>query len=292
MLTTESTNEEFLDFFKKHRDELSKRLTTLLLKKHRREILSLLKKGTEIPPLFGMLKLPEATLYMMPIGIKPAKVNFQITSLACFMIMNDLREQTPVFITDSTPHIIMFSAHAVRRYKERIGINPETKFIDICKHMIQNGCSRPRIFGDMSKIYGSNIHRRQINLATVNGAFMGYVDAKTEVMHADTFLSSNELRNDQLYLDASKSEDLILWKSVREAYAKGEITLDELKSKSEIFCTNIAISEGRIIKLTQEEAKIRNEHNKETISDPEFLKKAKDENIKRYNNKIRRKGYR
>ena len=121
MITSESSNREFHRFFDEHRDELSKRLLGLLLNKHRRTILSLLKKGAEIPPIWGMLKLPEATLYMLPIGIKPAKVNFQVTSLSCFMVMKDLREQTPVFITDSKPHVIMYSAHAVRDIKNGWG---------------------------------------------------------------------------------------------------------------------------------------------------------------------------
>ena len=291
MITSESKNREFHRFFDEHRDELTKRLVGLLLNKHRRNILSLLKKGAEIPPIWGMLKLPEATLYMLPIGIKPAKVNFQVTSLSCFMIMKDLRKQTPVFITDSNPHVIMYSAHAVRRYKERMDIEPETDFVDVCKHMFLNGCSRPRLFGDMSKIYGSNINRRQISFTSVNGAYMGYVDGKTEVIYADTFLSTDELRNDQLYLNVNKSEDLILWKFVREAFAKGEISLEELKSKTESSSTDIAISEGRIIKLTPEEARLRDEENKKAISDPAYIEKAKEENRKRYNNKIRRKGY-
>ena len=242
MITSESTNREFHRFFDEHRDELSKRLLGLLLHKHRRTILSLLKKGAEVPPIWGTLKLPEATLYMLPIGIKPAKVNFQVTSLSCFMVMKDLREQTPIFITDSKPHVLMYSAHAVRRYKERIGLDPETDYIDVCKHMFLNGCSRPRMFGDMSKIYGSNINHRQINFISVNGAYMGYADGNTEVFHAETFLSSNELREDQLFLDASKSEDLTLWKAAREAFARGEITSKELESQTERLSTDIAIS--------------------------------------------------
>lgn len=291
MITSESTNREFHRFFDENRNELSKRLLGLLLNKHRRTILSLLKKGAEIPPIWGTLKLPEATLYMLPIGIKPAKVNFQVTSLSCFMVIKDLREQTPVFVTDSKPHVLMYSAHAVRRYKERIGLNPETEYIDVCKHMFLNGCSRPRMFGDMSKIYGSNINRRQMNFISVNGAYMGYADGNTEVFHAETFLSSNELREDQLFLDASKSEDLVLWKAAREAFAKGEITSEELESQAEKLSTDIAISEGRIIKLTPEEARRRDEENKKAISDPKYLEKAKEENRHKYANKVRRKGY-
>ena len=291
MITSESTNREFHRFFDENRNELSKRLLGLLLNKHRRTILSLLKKGAEIPPIWGTLKLPEATLYMLPIGIKPAKVNFQVTSLSCFMVIKDLREQTPVFVTDSKPHVLMYSAHAVRRYKERIGLNPETEYIDVCKHMFLNGCSRPRMFGDMSKIYGSNINRRQINFISVNGAYMGYADGNTEVFHAETFLSTNELREDQLFLDASKSEDLVLWKAAREAFAKGEITSEELESQAEKLSTDIAISEGRIIKLTPEEAGRRDEENKKAISDPKYLEKAKEENRHKYANKVRRKGY-
>ena len=291
MITSESSNKEFQRFFQEHRDELAKRLVGLLLNKYRRTIISLLKKGAEIPPIWGMLKLPEATLYMLPIGIKPAKVNFQVTSLTCFMVMKDLREQTPVFITDSKPHVIMYNAHAVRRYKERMGISPETEFVDVCKNMFLNGCSRPKMFGDMSKIYGTNINHRQIQFISVNGAYMGYADTKTEVFHANTFLSTNELRNDQLYLDASKSEDLILWKSAREAFAKGEITLEQLERLSDGCSTDIAVSDGRIIKLTPEEARQRDEENKKAISDPAFLEKAKEDNRQRYNNKLCRKGY-
>lgn len=291
MITSESTNREFHRFFDEHREELSKRLSGLLLNKHRRTILSLLKRGAEIPPIWGMLKLPEATLYMLPIGIKPAKVNFQVTSLSCFMVMKDLREQTPVFITDSKPHVIMYSAHAVRRYKERMGIDSETDYIDVCKHMFLNGCSRPRLFGDMSKIYGTNINRREISIISMNGAYMGYADGKTEVFHAETFLSSDELRKDQLFLDASKSEDLKLWKSAREAFAKGEITSEELQCQSVGFSSDIAVSDGKIIKLSPEEARRRDEENKKAISDPEYLEKAKEENRQRYNNKVRRKGY-
>ena len=196
-----------------------------------------------------------------------------------------------MFVTDSKPHVIMYSAHAVRRYKERMGLNSEMEFVDVCKHMFINGCSRPRLFGDMSKIYGSNINHRQINFISVNGAYMGYADGNTEVLHSETFLSSNELRKDQLYLDASKSEDLILWKSAREAFAKGEITLEELKYPTESLSTDVAVSEGRIIKLSPEEARIRDEQNKKAISSPEYLEKSIEENRLRFNNKARRKGY-
>ena len=291
MLTSQSSNRDFHRYFGEHIDELTKRLIGLLLNKHRRTILALLKKGAEIPPIWGMLKLPEATLYMLPIGIKPAKENFQITSLSSFLIMKDLREQTPVLVTNSKPHVIMYSAHAVRRYKERMMLNPETEFVDVCKHMMLNGCSRPRVFGDMSKIYGSNTNHRQIKIISVNGTYMGYADGISQVLHAETFLSSNELRKDQLYLDASKSEDLALWKSTREAFAKGEITLEELKNQSESLSTDIAVSEGRIIKLSPEEARIRDEKNRNSISSPEYLEKSKEENRLRFNNKARRKGY-
>ena len=291
MLTSESSNRDFHRYFGEHIDELTKRLNGLLLNKHRRTILALLKKGAEIPPIWGTLKLPEATLYMLPIGIKPAKENFQITSLSSFLIMKDLREQTPVLVTNSKPHVIMYSAHAVRRYKERMMLNPETEFVDVCKHMMLNGCSRPRVFGDMSKIYGSNTNHRQIKIISVNGTYMGYADGISQVLHAETFLSSNELRKDQLYLDASKSEDLALWKSTREAFAKGEITLEELKNQSESLSTDIAVSEGRIIKLSPEEARIRDEKNRNSISSPEYLEKSKEENRLRFNNKARRKGY-
>lgn len=291
MLTSESSNRDFHCYFGEHIDELTKRLIGLLLNKHRRTILALLKKGAEIPPIWGTLKLPEATLYMLPIGIKPAKENFQITSLSSFLIMKDLREQTPVLVTNSKPHVIMYSAHAVRRYKERMMLNPETEFVDVCKHMMLNGCSRPRVFGDMSKIYGSNTNHRQIKIISVNGTYMGYADGISQVFHAETFLSSNELTKDQLYLDASKSEDLALWKSTREAFAKGEITLEELKNQSESLSTDIAVSEGRIIKLSPEEARIRDEKNRNSISSPEYLEKSKEENRLRFNNKARRKGY-
>lgn len=120
---------------------------------------------------------------------------------------------------------------------------------------------------------------------------MGYADGISQVFHAETFLSSNELTKDQLYLDASKSEDLALWKSTREAFAKGEITLEELKNQSESLSTDIAVSEGRIIKLSPEEARIRDEKNKNSISSPEYLEKSKEENRLRFNNKARRKGY-
>ena len=291
MITTESSNREFHRFFDEHRDELSKRLLGLLLKKHRRTILSLLKRGAEIPPIWGMLKLPEATLYMLPIGIKRAKVNFQVTSLSCFMVMKDLREQTPVFITDSKPHVIMYGAHAIRRYKERMGLDAETEFVDVCKHMFLNGCINPRVFGDMSKIYGTNINRRELSIISTNGAYMGFADGKTEVFHAETFLSTDELRKDQLYLDASKSEDLKLWKSAREAFVKGEITTEELQRQLVCYPSDIAVSDGRIIKLSAEEARIRDEANKKAISDPELIEKAIEENKQRYKNKIRRKGY-
>lgn len=293
MITSESSNIDFQQFFSKYAKELANRLAGLLKNKYRRSILSLLKKGEAIPPIWGMLKLPEATLYMLPIGIKPAKENFQVTSTSCFMVMKDLREQTPVIITDSKPHVIMYSAHAVNRYKERIGLDPETEFVDVVKHMFVNGCSRPRIIGDMSKIHGTNYNHRSINIISLNGAFMGYADGNTEVMHAETFLSSNEFKEDQLFLDASKSEDLFEWKKINEAYAKGDITVGEIESQLQkiAYSDNIAISEGRIIELTPEEARLRDEENRKAITDPDLIKKAIEENRQKYNNKVRRKGY-
>lgn len=292
MITSESSNIEIHHFFDKHRGELLKRLYGLLFNKHRRAILSSFKRGAEIPPYFGMLKLPEATLYAHPIGIKPAKVNFQITSLACFMVIKDLREQTPVLITDSKPHVIMYSAHAVRRYKERMGLDPSTEFIDVCKHMILNGCiNTPRVYADMSKIYGTNIDHRELSVLTMNGAYKGFADGPTKVFHAETFLSTDELRDDQLYLNASKSEDLKLWRSDRESFAKGEISSEGLQCQTIESTSDIAVSDGKLIRLSPEEARLRDEENRKAISDPEYLEKAKEENRKRYNNKVHRKGF-
>jgi hypothetical protein len=292
MITSESTNKEFQRFFDEHREELSLRLAGLLKNKYRRAIISLLKKGAEIPPIWGMLKLPEATLYQLPIGIKPAKINFDVTSIASFMVMKDLRKQTPVLITDSEPRVIMYSAHAMARYKERMGMDPETDYLDVCKQMFLNGCSRPKLLADMSKIYGTDINHRQMYFITVNGVYMGYVDKKTEVLYADSFLSTEDLGDDQLYLNASKSEDLALWKEMKEAYAKGEINLKELKNYTQYTAyTDIGISDGQIVKLSPEELRIQNEENKKAITDPELIEKQKEENRQRYKNKIQRKGY-
>ena len=239
-----------------------------------------------------MLKLPEATLYQLPIGIKPAKINFDVTSIASFMVMKDLRKQTPVLITDSEPRVIMYSAHAMARYKERMGMDPETDYLDVCKQMFLNGCSRPKLLADMSKIYGTDINHRQMYFITVNGVYMGYVDKKTEVLYADSFLSTEDLGDDQLYLNASKSEDLALWKEMKEAYAKGEINLKELKNYTQYTTyTDIGISDGQIVKLSPEELRIQNEENKKAITDPELIEKQKEENRQRYKNKIQRKGY-
>lgn len=293
MLTSESSNIEFQQFFNNHYNELYSRLNGLLKNKYRRAILSLLKKGEDIPPIWGMLKLPEATLYMLPIGIKPAKGDFQVTSTSCFMVMKDLKEQTPVVIANSKPHVVMFSSHAVRRYKERIGLDSETEFVDVVKHMFVNGCSRPRILGDMSKIHGTSFNHRSISIVSMNGTFMGYADGNTEVMHAETFLSSKELKDDQLFLNASKSEDLLKWKKINEAYAKGDITVGEFESQLQKLrpSGDIAFSNGRIIELTPEEARLRNEENRKAITDPDLIKKAIEENRQKYNNKVRRKGY-
>lgn len=291
MLTSESNNREFHKFFDEHRNELAKRLAGLLVKKHRRAINALLKKGAEIPPIWGTLKLPETTIYTLPIGIKPAKVNFQVTSFVSFMIIKDLREQTPIIVTDSQPHVIMYSAHAVRRYRERMSLDSEMEFLEVCKHMSLNGCCSPRIIGDMSKIYGSRENRGQVSLISLDGAYMGFADGNTEVYHAETFLSANELRHDQRYLDASKSEDLALWKAAHEAYSRGEITWMELRKQSVGFTNNIAISEGRIVKLNPEEAKLRDEENKKMIESSEYIEQSKKENREKFNKKVQRKGY-
>ena len=57
------------------------------------------------------------------------------------------------------------------------------------------------------------------------------------------------------------------------------------------YSDNIAISEGRIIELTPEEARLRDEENRKAITDPDLIKKAIEENRQKYNNKVRRKGY-
>ena len=127
----------------------------------------------------------------------------------------------------------------------------------------------------------------------MNGTFMGYADGNTEVMHAETFLSSKELKDDQLFLNASKSEDLLKWKKINEAYAKGDITVGEFESQLQKLrpSGDIAFSNGRIIELTPEEARLRNEENRKAITDPDLIKKAIEENRQKYNNKVRRKGY-
>ena len=45
------------------------------------------------------------------------------------------------------------------------------------------------------------------------------------------------------------------------------------------------------MKLTSEEARLRDEANEKAMSDPQYFEKAKEENRQRYSNKVRRKGY-
>lgn len=125
----------------------------------------------------------------------------------------------------------------------------------------------------------------------MNGAYKGFADGPTKVFHAETFLSTDELRDDQLYLNASKSEDLKLWRSDRESFAKGEISSEGLQCQTIESTSDIAVSDGKLIRLSPEEARLRDEENRKAISDPEYLEKAKEENRKRYNNKVHRKGF-
>ncbi len=76
----------------------------------------------------------------------------------------------------------------------------------------------------------------------------------------------------------------------KESVEQGEITIEELERQAEKLSTDIAISEGRIIKLTPEEARKRDEENKRAISDPEYIEKEKQENRQKYIKKVRRKG--
>lgn len=291
MLTSESNNREIHRFFDEHRDELMVRLSGILKNKYRRTILSLLKKGAEVPPIWGMLKLPGVTLYMLPIGIKVVKGNIQVTSLSSFLIMKELREQKTIMITDSTPHAIIFSSHAIRRYKERMDLAPETEFIDVCKHMFVNGCGRPKIFGDMSHIYGGDEDKRELSLIVLNGAYLGFASGKTEVMHAETYLSTSELREDQEYLDANRSECLAQWKRLQEGYAKGEINIDQFRAQSNEMSPRIAVKEGKYVELSPEDARKRDEENRKKIQDPEYKAQSIENNRKKFENKMTRKGY-
>lgn len=54
MITSESTNSEFHRFFNEHLNELAKRLTGRLVNRYRRTIISLLKRGAEIPPIWDV----------------------------------------------------------------------------------------------------------------------------------------------------------------------------------------------------------------------------------------------
>jgi hypothetical protein len=58
-----------------------------------------------------------------------------------------------------------------------------------------------------------------------------------------------------------------------------------------MLSSDIAVSDGKIIKLSPEEAMLRDEENRKAISDPDYLEKAKEENRQRYSNKVSRKGY-
>lgn len=291
MLTSESHNREILRFFDEHRKELGMRLVGILKNRYRRTILSMLKKGVDIPPVWGMLKLQEVTLYMLPIGIKEVKGNLQITSFSSFMIMKDLREQKPIMVTDSQPHAIIYSSHAIRRYKERINLAPETEFVDVCKHMFVNGCSRPKAFGDMSQIYGSDEDNRELSLIVLNGVYLGYASGKTEVLHAETYLSTSELREDQEYLDANKSECLAQWKRLQQALAKGEINTEQFRAQLKEMSPRIAVKEGKYVELSPEEAKKRDEENRKKIQDPEYRAQSVEHNRKKFENKMTRKGY-
>lgn len=291
MITSESHNREILRFFDEHRNELTLRLVGVLKYKYRKTILSMLKRGVEIPPVWGMLKLPEVSFYMLPIGIKEVKGNIQVTSCSSFMIMKDLREQKQIMVTDSQPHAIIYSSHAIRRYKERMNLAPETEFVDVCKHMFFNGCSRPKCWGDMSQIYGCNADNRELSLLVLDGAYLGYASGKTEVLHAETFLTPSELREDQEYLDVNKSECLAQWKRLQEAYTKGEINAEQFRAQSKEMSTITAVQDGKFVELSPEDAQKRNEENYKKIQDPEYIAQSIENNRKKFEKKMTRKGY-
>lgn len=290
MLTSESHNREIHQFFDEHLMDLTQRLGVLIMSK-RKAIISLLKRGVAIPPIWGMLKLPDVTLYMLPIGFKLIKGAPQITSYTSFLITKDLKEQKPIMITDSEPHAIIYSSHAIRRYKERMALAPDTEFVDICKNMLINGCSRPKGWGDMSHIYGCNADNRELSLLILDGAFLGYASGKTEVFHAETFLTPSELREDQEYLDVNKSECLAQWKRLQEAYAKGEINTDQFRTQLKEMSPRTAVKDGKFVELSPVEAKERDEENYKKIHDPEYIAQSIENNRKKVENRMNRKGY-
>lgn len=194
-------------------------------------------------------------------------------------------------ITFSKPFAIIYSSHAVSRYRERMNLDSNMSFIDVCKKMVINGCTRPRIVTDSLKIYGSKATCKETKFITTEGAFLGFYNEETEVFHADTFLSFNELREDQAYLNSSVSEDLRLWKSIREDYANGKISFDELQANSKSV-TRVSIENGTMKELTTNEIKIQDDELKEfKEQNPDFIDKQIEANKKRFVNKMKQKGY-
>ena len=105
------------------------------------------------------------------------------------------------------------------------------------------------------------------------------------------YLSFNELREDQAYLNSSVSEDLRLWKSIREDYANGKISFDELQANSKSV-TRVSIENGTMKELSTNKIKIQDNELKEfKEQNPDFIDKQIEANKKRYVNKMMQKGY-
>ena len=78
-----------------------------------------------------------------------------------------------------------------------------------------------------------------------------------------------------------------------DMYQKRKMRKEKSANEQEKSCASMNINwyPGRVVKLSPEEAKLRDEEKKNKISSPEYLEKSKEENRQRYSNKVRRKGY-
>ncbi len=293
IITSESHNKDIHSFFYSHREEFIRRTLSLIEHKYRKKWNIMLKRnpsGDDLPDIYGILKLNGATFYTHPFGIRPAKVDFTFTDIEEFLIINDLKTQKPMLIAHSTPYVIIYSTHAVKRFKERMHLDESLQFVDVCKIMVKSGCIAPlKIFVPHS-VYGSTTFQK-VNGIVLDGAYMGYFNTETQVTHFETFLSLDDLRKDQLYLDSKQAEYLQAWRERISAFRRGEITHQE-NHEAKIQPQRAVITGDSVRVLNKEEIEQDDEqHRIFKEKNPDYKERLKEQNRKNYIEKMKRKGY-
>lgn len=274
MITTESTNMELSRFFEAYEKDGLERLNSTIAKKYRR-ILS--KKRNCPSPIFAKLRISDnVTLHMYAPTVQKFKNNQFVAKeedVKWFLVTKSLKESKPVLIAHVFP-TCLFSTHAVCRYKERMGLDADLSFAEVCKSLVASNCIEGFFSVSKAKVYGTSDYP-ELAFSCDGGQFQGYYNTDTEIIHLETFLTPDMLTPIQKKMFDEVPKNL-------------PAGLDMTDSRNSRIYVNGA--DGSVTSFLLKDLDI----DPSLLDDLNQIKReeSKKANVDRYHNKMRRKGYR